>query len=119
MRRIFLFIFILSITTLTPGCGEPDSETAVAAPPAAGEDSRDRLLEERLESERNLRVRAESRLEERLQAENRAVKARDAWATATLLAAAAAVVLFIAGVLMGSSTSREAENDNRTQNRRP
>ena len=58
----------------------------------------------------------ETRLEERTLAENRAVRSRDIWMTLAVTAVIGALVLFVAGIIMGSNTGREAEDHDRPQN---
>ena len=131
MRKIYcLMLVLLSVSVIQFGCGdsgteavtEPDTSAEETEPGGEAEDNDDdacRLLEERLEAEINRNTRLENRLEDRIESGNQAVRSRDTWMTLTLTASAAAVVLFIAGIIMGANTRREAENNDQTQNTQP
>ena len=120
MRPFFIAISLLSILFLPAGCNPPESDsTDRESIGEAGEQTAARLLEERLEGERNRSAILETRLEERTLAENRAVRSRDVWMTLAVISVIGALVLFVIGIIMGTNTTREAEDHDSTQNHQP
>ena len=128
MRKICCLILVLSASVILLGCDDSGTEAVTEPAPSAGEagsgeesqtGGTGRLLEERLEAEINRATRLENRLEDRIESERRAVRSRDTWTALTLTAFAAAVALFITGIIMGANTRREAENHDQTQNTQP